>query len=313
MTASRDTRPPTEHGFYRPAKERAARGLRWPGGKPLAFAVLLCAEHYELRPRPDACAPVNVPGAFGRGPYPDIGSFSRREYGNRVGFFRIARQLADHGLVATAAIDAAVAARCPAVVDEAIARGWPVAGHGRAVNDVLSSRMQPADERGYIAQCLQSLRDAGVTQIRGWHGAEYAESPATPALLAQAGIRYLMDWPHDEQPVAMRTEAGPMLSLPVCADFDDVNAMWHRRIAPERWAAAILDAVETLAADGRDDGRLYILNLHAWLVGQPFRAHALDSLLASLRQREDVWFTTTDAIADWVSRPPADAVARTRA
>jgi hypothetical protein len=33
------------------------------------------------------------------------------------------------------------------------------------------------------------------------------------------------------------------------------------------------------------------------LMGQPYRTSHLAELLASLSQRNDVWFTTTDAIA----------------
>src|SRR5690606_19860703 len=96
-----------------------------------------------------------------------------------------------------------------------------------------------------------------------------------------------------EQPFYMRTGPERILSIPMNADFDDVNAMWHRRLQPARWADAILDAVDGLAAAGRDGGRVYVLNLHAWLIGQAFRAAALDDLLRRLRRRDDVWFTTT--------------------
>lgn len=289
----------TEHRFYERTRPSNRADVRWPGGKPLAFAVLLCAEHYELIPREGAYAPVNVPGLFGRGPYPDVGSFARREYGNRVGFFRIARMLGDLELPATAAIDSGVATRCPTVLDEALRRGWAIAGHGRAVNDILSSRLSREQEREDIEYCLSTLRSAGAQHIRGWHGAEYGESALTPSLLVSAGLEYVLDWPHDEQPVSMQTESGSLLSLPVCADFDDVHAMWHRRIAPDRWVAAILDAVQVLAREGSKGGRMYVLNLHAWLSGQPFRSHALESLLRALRQRDDIWFATTDEIAIW--------------
>lgn len=286
----------TGHGWYDGRGREPGSAVRWPGGRPLALAFVVCAEHYELAPRPGADAPVNVPGMFGRGPYPDIASFSRREYGNRVGFFRLADMLSRHGLRATAAIDAGVARRCPAVVEEALRLEWAVAAHGMAVNDVISERMSSDEERDHIACCLETIAACTGSRPTGWHGAEYAESTRTPSLLARAGVRYLLDWPCGERPLTMLTPEGPILALPMSADFDDVHAMWHRRLAPERWCLGIEEAVDTLVREG-EPGRVYVVNLHAWLVGQPFRAHALDGLLSRLTRRTDVWFTTTEEIA----------------
>jgi allantoinase len=80
-------------------------------------------------------------------------------------------------------------------------------------------------------------------------------------------------------------------------DLDDVMAHHHRKISMQQWKCSVTQAVEVLAAEGRQGGRLLILNLHAWLMGQPYRTSHLAELLASLSQRNDVWFTTTDAIA----------------
>ena len=190
MTAL-DSLAPDGHGFYDPQAAALPAAFRWPDGRRVAFAIVLCAEHYELDPGERAYAPVNVPGMFGRGPYPDIASFSRREFGNRVGFFRVADLLQRYELPASAAVDAGGARRCPAVLQEARDRQWGLIGHGRSVNDVISSHMTEEEERGYIAHSLDALRAAagGTAAIGGWHGPEYAESTRTPRLLAQAGLR----------------------------------------------------------------------------------------------------------------------------
>jgi allantoinase len=285
----------TEHDYYERDSVHTLPRMTWPGGKPVAMALVVCAEYYDLYPSAGAFTPPNVPGGFGRGPYPDYRAFSMRDYGNRVGAFRLMDLLASHGLKATLAADAQVARSRPDVLDGALARGWDVIGHGLSVTEVIGEHMSEEQERDYLERSLAPLRARAA--VTGWHGPEYAQSRRTVGLLAEHGIRYMLDWPHDERVVPMKTPAGPVLSLPMSADLDDVMAHWHRKVTMARWVQSVLEAVDQLAADGTGDGRLLVLNLHAWLMGQPYRTTYLDGLLRSLTARTDLWLTTTDAIA----------------
>jgi allantoinase len=75
--------------------------------------VVVSAEYYELQPAPASVTPANVPGGFGRAPYPDVRAWSQRDYGNRVGVFRVIEALDRFEMPATAAVDAGVATRYP--------------------------------------------------------------------------------------------------------------------------------------------------------------------------------------------------------
>jgi hypothetical protein len=291
------TQQSTEHAFYARDSAHALPAMRWPGGKPLALALVVSAEYFDLHPSPDAFTPANVPGGFGRGPYPDYRAFSMREYGNRVGVFRLMDVISGAGLKATLAVDGSVARTRSEVVNAAMHRGWDLAGHGVSVSEVISEHLSETQELDYLRRSLEPLRAIAGCRIAGWHGAEYAQSSRTPALLARQGIDYMLDWPHDERVVPMRTASGPILSLPMSADLDDVMAHWHRKISMQRWVRCVIDAVERLAADGLAGGRLLILNLHPWLMGQPYRSSHLAELLDAVVRRQDIWFTTTDAIA----------------
>ncbi|WP_439589160.1 polysaccharide deacetylase family protein [Hydrogenophaga sp.] len=290
-------RDDTEHDFYPRDGALAMQREHWPDGKPLAVAFVVSAEYYDLYPSAEAFTPPSVPGGFGRGPYPDYRAFSMREYGNRVGAFRLMDLFSRHGLRATLAADAFVAQHRRPVIERALNLGWDLAGHGLSVTDVISSRMSEERERDYVAESLRALQSASGRTVKGWHGPEYGESARTPRLLAEAGVRYLMDWPHDERPVPLDTGSGVVLSLPMSADLDDVMAHWHRRIPMHRWVQCVIDAVERLAMDGAHGGRLLLLNLHPWLSGQPYRVSYLNELLGQLTRRTDIWFTTTDEVA----------------
>jgi peptidoglycan/xylan/chitin deacetylase (PgdA/CDA1 family) len=287
------------HGFHDrvPLPRRSAPA--WPDNAAVAFAVLVSAEYYEMQPPEDAFIPPNVPGGFGRGPYPDFRTYTARAYGNRVGIFRLFEALDRHGLTATVAIDALTAQHCPAVVTQTVQRGWEIAGHGQSVTRVISSNMGEVEERDYIKSSLDAIESACGTRPLGWHGPEYGESARTPTLLAELGVQYLLDWPNDEQPYAMTSPAGPITSIPVAIDCDDVFAQAHRRITTGRWAACVIEALGRLAEDGRGSGRVLVLNLHPWLIGHPYRTTYLEDVLRYVAGRKDIWGTTTGAIAAW--------------
>ena len=287
----------SEHDLYDRTPIVRRPPLAWPGQARLAVGIVVCLEYYEMQPPADAYQPVNMPGGSGRGPYPDFRTYSHREYGNRIGIFRVMSALERHGLRATAAVDAWTAGHRPGLIEEIRRRGWEFAGHGQTVTQVISSEMTEEKERDYIRSSLASLEAACGSRIAGWHSPEYGESAQTPALLAELGVDYVLDWPNDEQPYRMRTAGGPLLSVPMAVDLDDVCAHWYRRLSMARWRQSIADALDQLLGEDEAGGRMLVLNLHPWLIGQPYRATYLEEVLADLRKRPGVWCATAGEIA----------------
>jgi allantoinase len=279
--------------------------LEWPGGRRAAFSVVVCAEYYELQPPADAFVPPNVPGGFGRAPYPDVRAFSQREYGNRVGIFRVMEALDKHRIRATAAADAVIATRYPYLIEQFQKRNWEIAGHGYSLTRVISNRMSEEQERDYIGASLDAVEKACGTRPKGWHGPEYGESERTPALLAQFGVKYVLDWPNDEQPYLMNTPSGSIVSIPMALELDDVITHYHRRIGLARWRQAVAEALDQLLADGDAGGRQLVLALHPWLIGHPHRIGYFEDVLADAASRKDLWITTTGEIADFYLNQPA--------
>ncbi len=272
--------------------------IAWPDNQALAFAVVVCVEYYELQPPADAFIPPNLPGGFGRGPYPDFRAFTQREYGNRVGIFRVIEALDRSTISATVAVDASVARRYPYLIRQFRQRNWPMLGHGISLTQVISNKMSEEEERNYIKASLDEIEKQSGTRPLGWHGPEYGELERTPEILAGLGVRYVLDWPNDEQPYLMRTEAGSLVSIPMALELDDVIAHYHRRISMKRWKQGVIDAIDQLASDGRQNGRHLVLNLHPWLIGHPHRIGFLEELFAEIGERKDIWRTTTGQIAE---------------
>jgi peptidoglycan/xylan/chitin deacetylase (PgdA/CDA1 family) len=273
--------------------------LSWPNGASVALCVLVSLEHLEWRPPHGSFIP---PGSVGYGPYPrqfQLTGVSKYEYGNRVGVFRVMDVLDKHGIRATAAIDSALALANPFLTEACLARKWEIAGHGRAYSQMITADMDEGAERAYIGETLQELEEATGRRAAGWVGADYGESAATVRLLADFGLRYVCDWANDEQPYAMSVPGGEIVALPVAIDLDDVFTHRMRRIRIDRWARMVVEAFERLEQDGRENGRVLVLHVHPWLIGQPFRIRYLDEALAAILERGSVWLATGSEIIDW--------------
>ncbi len=149
-----------------------------------------------------------------------------------------------------------------------------------------------------------SLAKATGAAPQGWLGPEYGESSRTPQLLAQAGIRYVCDWTNDEQPFSMKTPDGELSALPVMLPLDDVNALWDRRITIGKYVEMIKESFDTICEEGAANGRLMVLNLRPWLMGQPFRVRYLDGALEYIMGHPGVWAATGSEIIDWYRANP---------
>jgi len=267
----------------------------------VSLCVIVNLEHMEWSPPVDSYT-VPLAGGWGPRPFGELAQPSHREYGHRVGIFRVLDVLQKHGITPTVAMDALTAEHYPYLVDHCLSRGCEIIGHGISVSQIISSTMSERQEREYIQKSLDVLTRATGSAPLGWLGPEYGESVRTPQLLAEAGIRYVCDWANDEQPYRIHTPKGELFALPVMLELDDINALWGRHVAIDRYGELLIESFDTLHRDGAQNGRLLVLNLHPWIIGQPFRIRYLDRALAHMTRRQGVWAATGSEIIDWYSR-----------
>ncbi len=285
-----------EHYDWSPIVKRGK--LQWPDDARVAVCVIVTLEHMEWSPPPDSHTTV-LAGSFSPLPWPDVFRMSHREYGHRVGIFRILDLLEKHGIKPTIAMDALTAENYPYLLNHCMKSGAEIIGHGISVSRMITSKMSEQEEREYIQESLDSLKRATGKAPAGWLGPEYGESARTPQLLAEAGVRYVCDWTNDEQPYAMKSSKGELYALPIMLELDDVQATFDRRMRIERYAKVIKECFEGLYDDGARNGRVMVLHLHPWLMGQPFRIRHLDDALGHIMARDGVWAATGTEIIDW--------------
>ncbi len=291
-----------DHDHYEWSPLNATRAaIRWPGKARVALCVIVTLEHMEWSRPPGSYQVPNLAGGYGQGPFPDVTAWSHREYGHRVGIFRVLNVLEKHGIKPTIAMDALTAEHYPFLVRHCLARNCEIIGHGVSVNRMITSRMSEDEEREYIRTSIEAVTRATGKAPTGWLGPEYGESTRTPRLLAQSGIRYVCDWANDEQPYPLKVPQGKLYALPVTLPLDDINALWDRRIDIDRYGEMIQETFGTLYREGANNGRLLVLNLHPFLIGQPFRIGCLDRALDHIVRRGGVWAATGSEIIDHYS------------
>ena len=299
-----------DHDHYQWSPLPTRPVLRWPDDARLALCVVIVLEHYEFQ-TPEGSYTLRRPsGGLFPLPFPDYVRLSHREYGHRVGIFRVLQALDRAGVPPTVAIDALTAEHYPWLIAHLRDRGAELMGHGIAASRLITSRMSEAEERDTIATSLEALRAVTGETPAGWLSPEGAESARTPWLLAEAGVRYVCDWPNDEQPYAMTVPEGELTALPLFLELDDEYALSHRHLTSERWSRMIVEAAERLHADGETTGRLLALSVRPWLTGQPFRVGSLERAIAEITSWPGVWAARGNEIVSWFrSQPEAPAVA----
>lgn len=293
MPAERRQGMDHEHHEWSPISTRSK--LSWPNNAKVALCVIVTLEHTEWEPPEDSFS-ADQAGGLGVRPFPDYPRFSHRDYGHRVGIFRVLDVLERLGIKPTVAMDSQTVEGYPYLVKHCQGRGCEIIGHGVSGSQTISGHMSIKEEAEFIHSSIEVLEKATGTAPKGWFGTDYGESERTPDLLAQAGINYLCDWVNDEQPYPMKDG---LFALPTMLEMDDLFTMSTRRVTIDRYAQSLKDGFDVMYRDGAENGRLLTINIHPWLVGQPFRIGYLEEALGHIMGHQDVWAASGSEIVDW--------------
>ena len=284
-----------DHERYAWSQLHTRPKLAWPNGARVALWVVPALEWFPLDMKGK---PFKAPGAMTNS-YPDLRHYTLRDYGNRVGIFRIMRALDARGIKATAAANAAVAVRYPALIQACVARGWEILGNGLDMDHLHHEGMDAAEEQRLVAESLAILRRASGQKVRGWLSPAKSESYATPDLVAAAGCDYLCDWANDDMPYAFNTTSGAVTAMPHPYDIDDYQILINNHHTEDDFRDALIDQFDTLYRESGDAGsRVMAISLHPWITGQPYRIGALEAALDHMLGRRGVWAATGCEIVD---------------
>lgn len=284
-----DRRPGMDQTLYGwdPADRRAPVHLK--SGAKLLVTLVVPLEFFPLNPPAE---PFRHPGAI-KTPYPDLRHYTTRDYGNRVGAYRLLRAFEDAGVSATFAVNAAVAERYAPLIEAVRAGGHEIAAHGVSTAHIHHAGLAEDEERDLIARCREVLPDA-----RTWMSPARNESFATPHLLTEAGFSTCLDWEIDQRPTALKTAHGSLTALPHYNELSDFKLLLDRSQSEADWTAQILEAARySLERHGSEGAAGLCFTFTPYVAGQPFRIWAVRDILAGLTGMDGVDFVTASEMS----------------
>jgi allantoinase len=293
------------HNRYSYSAIKSRPTYTWPEGKKLALYIGINIEHF----------------AFGTGlghsvsaelPPPDPRTFAWRDYGNRVGVWRIFDLLDQLGLPAAHLVNTTIFDYAPEILSSIKARGDEIIGHGRT-NAERQGQLWEEDEARLIAYVRDQIERHSGQRARGWMGPWMSQSHATPDLLKEAGFEFLMDWPADDQPLWMKTRSGPIMSVPYPLEINDSPQLLVRRHTAVQFEEMIIEQFEEMLDQSEQQPLVCGIALHTMVVGQPYRMRSLRRALQHIvnhPNRDKVWFTRPGEIYDHCAALPAGTMSR---
>jgi allantoinase len=289
------------HGRYDYSAITRRPDYSWPGGRRLAVHICLNVEHF----------------AFGEGlgndyavphPQPNTRSFGWRDYGNRVGAWRLLELAQALDLPVALLVNTELYDYCPEMVAAWSARGDEIVGHGRT-NSERQADMNEAEERACINEAADTIERHEGRRPEGWLAPYISQTERSPELLREAGFRYMMDWPLDDQPVWFRTTHGPILSIPYSHDLNDSLECVSRRTPSQLFCESLIDQFDEMLDESSRRPLVMPIVLHSFIVGQPYRLRQLRRVFEHiLKRRDQIWLTHPRDIARHIESLPPGVV-----
>lgn len=282
-------RDPRLYDFV-PYKNR--KKIIWKNGAKLAFWVAPNIEFYELDP------PKNPKRAPWSRPHPDVSGYSMRDYGNRVGHYRMMEVLDKYGVRGTVSLSVAMCQHHPEIIEDGVKRNWEFFSHG-IYNTRYCYGMDEAQERAIIEDSIKTVKEATGQTVAGWLAPALTHTERTFDLIAEYGIKYTCDLFQDDQPQKIHVKKGRLISMPYSLEVNDVICYNSYLMSPRHYSDILKRQFDQLYQEGHDSGTVMCIPLHAYLVGHPHRIRAFEEALKYITSNNDIWVTTASEIADY--------------
>lgn len=275
--------------------------LTWPDGKRLAVIVTINLEYWDLTK--DTNAPYYAGGpAILPDPLPgnvaDLPNFSWREYGQRVGVWRLFDTFDAAGVPASCTCNAKIALERRPILDAALARNWEIVAHNYEQGDLLTRYAHdPAGERAVVGETIRVLESAMGRRPAGWLSSSLRGTPRTPEILAEHGLIYFCDLMNDDQPYLITTAKGPVVAVPYSIEINDFTLLARRGLTNEAALAVMKECFDVLYEEGARSGMMMNIGLHPHVIGVPHRIRLLREFLAYANRFDGVWWATREQVA----------------
>jgi peptidoglycan/xylan/chitin deacetylase (PgdA/CDA1 family) len=277
---------------YRPIT--ANRSFAFPGGERVGLVIYLNIEHFPIDvPHP---APAIYPGT--QHMVPDILNYGWRDYGNRVGIWRLMDLLQSFGLRASVNLHSDVCREYPELIDAGEALGWEWIAQADTAASILTG-MPEEWARAIIRKSVSTIAEKTGRRPKGWLGSHLAQTPESPDLLAEEGIEFVCDYACDDQPFPVRVRQGDLISIPYTLEANDVPGVLGKGLTAHDFAQLLIDQFDELYEEGSRIPRVMPISLHPFISGHAFRVRHLRRALQHIATQKGVWIGTCGELNQW--------------
>jgi len=264
--------------------------LGWPDGARVAVWPMLAIEHFVWGTPGTAIQPLLVQ-------HPEVANWAWRDYGNRVGVWRLFDLFDELDLPLTVCLSAEACQHYPRIIETITAHPrWAVLLHGLNNNTAGHRGLSPRAERDLVQRALDMTSAAFGRVPPGFMVPNWSMTEATFEILFEAGVRYTTDWMNDDQPYWYELGGGRLLNVPYNLETNDYTLVLTARLPGPELARAVIDHFDQLWRDGEPHGRAMAIGIHSFISGQPLRARYVREYLQHMRAKGRTWMTTSDAI-----------------
>jgi peptidoglycan/xylan/chitin deacetylase (PgdA/CDA1 family) len=229
---------------------------------------------------------------------PDVANWSWHEYGMRVGYWRFQSLYDRLRIRPTLAINGRVCTDYPRVAQAAKDSGWEFMGHSYDQQPIHFEQDQPA----MISRTLETIERFTGRRPVGWLSPGLAETFDTPEHLAAAGVKYIADWVHDEEPTRISTANGPLVTLPYSMECNDIPMMAVQHHEAAYFTQKCIDTFDRLYNESATRPKFMAIAIHPYISGQPFRIKYLEAVYDYMAKFSGVLHWNGEQMLDWYSK-----------
>jgi allantoinase len=278
--------------------------LHFPNGAHIAVIFTINIEYWEMS-RPGLKQPL-----YGGGPATiphevagdviDTANWSWREYGQRVGIWRMMNVFDKFAVAPSCTFNGAMVVERRRVIEAVNERDWELVPHNWIQTDLLTNYAHnPDQEREVIRRTLDAYENVVGRPAKSWLSSSIRGTRHTPAFLKEFGVIAYCDYLNDDQPYLIDTINGPIVCVPYSNDLNDFNMFTRgNRSVPDAFQM-LKYGFDELYSEGALSGRIMNIGLHPHVIGQPHRIATLRMFLEYVKSIDRVWFPNREQIASW--------------
>ena len=276
--------------------------LSWPDGKKLAVIFTLNLETWDLIKDTDkpyyAGGPSILPDLL-PGNVPDFPNYMWREYGQRVGVWRLFSLFDDLGVKPSCTVNAETCLRRAEMVQAALNRECELIPHNYEQGELLTNFFNdPIKEEEVISKTLEVFKKVTGRTPEGWLSSSLRGTLNTAEILVKHGLKYYCDAMNDDQPYMIETKAGDIVSIPYSNEINDFTLLTRRGHTTDEFRDILLEEFSVLHQESQSTAKIMNIGLHPHVSGRAYRIRALREFIEEVLKHKDIWLATRSEIAD---------------